>query len=324
VPAGSEEVRAWFALPDDRDELQSIRGLKIDVEAPPGTRVERRETRDARGNRFLFVEARGAAGGTLRVSTTFDLERREALHRLDPAATRPPTESERQRMARYLEDDTNVVATPAISEAARSAVGTEENPVRVARSLYDWTLEHVQYWVKFPDRMKASGVGSSVYCFEQCTGNCTDFHSLFAAAARSTGLPTRMVYGSFLKAPLDGEEKDQSYHCWIEFWAPELGWIPLDVAVADLFVDDFELDDENRGLVDLTVAAGYRGPDPERVEYYFGNLDARRVTWHRGRDLELDPPPAAGRINALPKAHVEVDGVPQTGWTRMLTFVEHR
>jgi len=148
---------------------------------------------------------------------------------------------------------------------------------------------------------------------------------LYAAAARAVSLPTRMVYGSFFKAPLDGVDQDQSYHCWIEFFAPNLGWVPLDVAVADIFVDDFELDDTNRSLVDLTVAAGYRGPDAGLVDYYFGNLDARRVTWNRGRDLALDPEPRAGRPNALPKAHVEVDGKPlaeKAGWTRKLTFVE--
>jgi transglutaminase-like putative cysteine protease len=25
---------------------------------------------------------------------------------------------------------------------------------------------------------------------------------------------------------LMGEDQDQSYHCWAEFYAPGLGWIP--------------------------------------------------------------------------------------------------
>ena len=44
-----------------------------------------------------------------------------------------------------------------------------------------------------------------------------------------------------------------------------------------------------------------------------------------GRDLTLDPPAAAGRINALPKAYVELDGkaAPEKDvWTRKLTYKE--
>ena len=63
------------------------------------------------------------------------------------------------------------------------------------------------------------------------------------------------------------------------------------------------------------------------VDYYFGNLDARRVTWNVGRDLKLDPAPAVGVVHALPKAVIEVDGKPlpeKEAWTRKLTFTEKR
>ncbi len=323
VPAGAQSVHGWFALPDDNDALQELKQLDIRTDVPDGAVVKTEQVRDEAGNRFLYLDAKNAAGKRIVLETNFELERHEALNVVDANATRPLTAKERAKFAPYLTGSTNVVATAPIAAAAREAVAGNDNPVAKARLLYDWTLDHVQYWVKFPDRMKSSGVGSSVYCFEQCTGNCTDFHSLYSAAAQATGLPTRMVYGSFFKGPLEGEDADQSYHCWIEFWAPQLGWIPLDVAVADVFVDDFALDDDNRRGVSLTLADGYAGPDAAMVDYYFGNLDARRVTWNRGRDLVLAG--ASGPINALPKAHVEVDGVPlkeKAGWTRKLTFHE--
>jgi len=206
---------------------------------------------------------------------------------------------------------------------AASITGGETNPVRKARLLYDWTLGNVDYWVKHPDRLKASPVGSADYCLSSRTGNCTDFHSLWTALARSSGIPTRMVYGSFFKKANDGKDADQSYHCWIEFWAPGIGWTVQDVAVADLFVGDFVLDDANREKVILTTAAGYEGGDPAMVEYYFGSIDDRRVVWHRGRDLVLEG--ASAPVNALPKAWVEADGkalAEKTGWTRKLTFRE--
>lgn len=324
VPDGAQQVDAWFALPDRNDPLQAVGDLQVDVEAPDGVQVEHREASDVEGNRFLYLRATGASGSTLSVTTTFTVERTEQRASTDPADTRPLTAAERTKFAKYLMEGRNVVVTPEIRKAAAAAVGDERNPMRMHRALYDWTLEHVQYWVKAPASLKSSGVGSSTYTFEECTGNCTDFHSLYAAAARSQGLPTRMVYGSFFKEPLDGVDKDQSYHCWIEFWAPEIGWVPLDVAVADLYLDDFRTDEANASLVSLTLADGYHGPDPARVDYYFGNLEARRVTWHRGRDLEIVDPvaPQAGKLNDLPKAHVEIDGVTSSEWSRKLTFHE--
>ena len=90
------------------------------------------------------------------------------------------------------------------------------------------------------------------------------------------------------------------------------------------FVDDCEVDDANRSKVALTPAAGYDGLDREMVDHSFGNLAARRVTWHRGRDLAPDPPPAAGPVNALPKARAEAYGEPFSSWTRTLTLEELR
>ncbi len=87
----------------------------------------------------------------------------------------------------------------------------------------------------------------------------------------------------------------------------------------------FEITDRNRELVNRTTPEGYRGPDPELVDYYFGSLEPRRVIFSRGRDLELDPPQANGPVNALPKAYVELDGRVRTeeeGWTRKLTYRE--
>lgn len=324
VPASTTEVDAWFALPADDDDLQRVSAFAVDVDAPTAAAVETREVRDAVGNRFLHVEARNAAGGSIVVTTTFDLTRTEAVHAADPDQTRPLTPDERRELTAYLEENANVQMTPQVEATAAEVVGDERNPVRQARLLYDWVLDHVTYWVKDPSRMKASAVGSSEYCMDQRCGNCTDFHSLYTALARAAGLPTRMVYGSFFKGPLDGQDRDQSYHCWVEFFAPELGWIPLDVAIADVYVPDFPLNDANAELVALTLADGYDGPDADLVDYYFGNLDARRVTWNRGRDLHL-PGAATGPINALPKAHVEFDGeavAEKSGWTRTLTFVE--
>jgi transglutaminase-like putative cysteine protease len=203
--------------------------------------------------------------------------------------------------------------------------------VKAARKIYDWVLDNIDYWVKDPANKKASPVGSSEYCLTTKTGNCTDFHSLWVALGRSAGIPSRIVYGSIFKPELAGKDSDQSYHCWPVFYATGIGWISQDVAVADIFHGTFPLNDANAEKVRLTTASGYSGPDEKLVNWYFGNIDDRRVVWSTGRDLKLDPPQAAGPVNALPKAYVEVDGVvfgeksadgKTVQWTRKLTYTE--
>jgi transglutaminase-like putative cysteine protease len=318
VPPGAQEVRVWMALPQE-DALQKVSNLHVDSPYPWQI------TKDSEGNRVLFVEAKSPKEGTYPITTTFDLTRKEDRHEITPDKTRPLNDAEKQRFAAELSGNANVVLSPEVRDLSAKIVGGEKNPILASQKLYDWTLKNVDYWVKTPATKKASPVGSSEYCLSTRTGNCTDFHSLYAALSRSAGIPTRMLYGSFFKKELDGKDVDQSYHCWVEFYAPEVGWIPLDVAVADIFVGDFNVTPENDELVRRTTAAGYTGPDPAMVDYYFGNVEERRVLWSVGRDIELDPKPAGGAVNALPKAYVEIDGkaaAEKTAWKRKMTYTE--
>ena len=73
---------------------------------------------------------------------------------------------------------------------------------------------------------------------------------------------------------------------------------------------------------ELTTATGYKGADPQMVDYYFGNLDERRVVWSVGRDLTMAPAQEAGPVNALPKMYVEVDGKVYNDWSRKFTYKE--
>src|SRR6266550_5851335 len=318
VPEGTKRVRVWAALPQD-DPAQQIKNLKID--APYPYRVEL----DSEGSKVLFLEADAPKEKEFKVVTSFVLTRSEVRSGVDAKKAKPISEAERVRLAHYLQPNKHVIIDGDIRKLSLQIVGNEQNPVLAARKLYDWVLENVEYWVKDPKNKKASPVGSTSYCLTFRTGNCTDFESLWASLARARGIPTQIVYGSFLKPDLRAQDQDQSYHCWAEFYAPGLGWVHHDVAVADLYHGDFPVNADNERLLRLTVADGVFGNDPAKVNYYFGNLDERRVVWSRNRDLTLTPRQDGEPVNALPKAYVEVDGKvhPEgTGWTRKLTYRE--
>jgi transglutaminase-like putative cysteine protease len=210
-------------------------------------------------NRYAYFEVENP-GPTLNVAATFTLERHEANTSPQPSAAQPIAEKVAARHRVELAANTHVPVNDRYRQLAHEIVGDERNPVVQAKKVYDWVL----------------------------------------------GIPTRMVYGSFFqgestpipnKASLDGKDTDASYHCWVEFFAPGVGWVPLDVALADLL------------------------PTREQQEWYFGNLDARRVTWSYGRDLILAPKQDGGPVNAMHKVYVEIDGKPHAAWERKFTYV---
>jgi hypothetical protein len=135
------------------------------------------------------------------------------------------------------------------------------------RSAFGWTYQHVNYWVKDPEHLKASPVGSSEYCLGSKTGNCTDINSLLSSLAIASGIPTRMVYGSLLKPTLNGADSDASYHCWVEFFAPQLGWIPVDASLANIYAEEIKLTDANKeiGRVDHIYRVSRQRPRKNRL-----------------------------------------------------------
>jgi hypothetical protein len=328
VPEGAQRIRVWFVLPQEDPipgdgAVSAQRVSDLQIEAPYPYRVER----DSEGSKLLYLDATNPQEKELKIVETFVLTRNEVRTIVDASKAKPLTEADRTKFAPYLAANKHVEIDDDMRKLAHEIVGDEANPVLAARKLYDWVLHNVDYWVKDPKNKKASPVGSATYCLTFRTGNCTDFESLWTSLARAQGIPTRIVYGSFFKPDLNGNDLDQSYHCWATFYAPGLGWIPHDVAVADMYAGEMPVTTDNEVLMRRTTADVMFGADPAKVEYYFGNLDERRIVWSIGRDLILNPRQDGEPVNALPKAYIEIDGKvhPEgAGWVRKLTYRERR
>src|SRR5262245_32472727 len=189
VPEGAQQVRIWFAVPQD-DTQSEIQHFTAEAAYPI------RYGQDSQGNKIGYLEVQAPQEKQVIIREAFTLTRTEIRKTPDPAATRPLTEQERSKLAAYLQPSTYVIINDQIKALPDQIVGGEANPVLAARKIYDWTLANIDYWVKDPERLKASPVGSTEYCLRTKTGNCTDFHSLFASLAQASGIPTKMVYGS--------------------------------------------------------------------------------------------------------------------------------
>ncbi len=189
IPKGSQDVRIWFAVPQE-DSYSTTRNLKV------GGDYAVHYDRDSWENRVGYIDIKNPAGDQVTVNEEFDMTRTEVRNSINPAETRPLTDRERAALAAYLQPATHVIVNDEVKKLAASITKGETNPVIAARKLSDWTYQNVNYWVKDPEHLKASPIGSTKCCLRSTTGNCTDFHSLFASLAISSGIPVRMVYGS--------------------------------------------------------------------------------------------------------------------------------
>jgi transglutaminase-like putative cysteine protease len=290
IPKTAETVQIWFWLPDD-DASQKLLDVTVQ-EAPKGYQI----TRDATyGHRYLHAEV-SHPNAAITMDTDFVIRRSAVSIALDPARAGQLNELHRQEFARELRLDVpNMEVTADIAALAQNICGQEQNVVRKTRLLFDWVVDNTNHYSR-PNAPKSSGKGSTAYCLTEKGGSCTDMHSLFISLARAQGIPTRLQFGTLLKPINEGKALDPGYRCWVEYFVPNYGWIPADLAAANT--------------------------NPAKRDFYFSGLDERRIHFVEGRDLELSPKQAGPRLNLLISAYVEVDGKPHASFKRVLKFEE--
>jgi transglutaminase-like putative cysteine protease len=257
----------WVPVPHD-DDYQRITNLKIEATAPYHVST------DALGNHILGIESTTPPSVTVK----FDCVRKEHLR---PAASTGAVPVGPADRARWLAPDRLVPIDDQIKKWAREVVDAAHahTDLEMARAIYD----HVVATVKYDKTGKGWGRGDIYYACDARRGNCTDFHAIFIGYARAMGVPARFSIGFPLPAER-GHGSIAGYHCWAEFYAEGIGWIPIDASEA--------------------------GKNPSMREYFFGTHDENRVELSRGRDLILTPRQAADPVNYLVYPYAEVDGKP--------------
>jgi transglutaminase-like putative cysteine protease len=263
-----KSFRLWIPIPHD-DDSQRIANLRIDSSVPYKLGA------DALGNQVLSIESSTPPS----VSVKFDCVRKEHL-RPNPSPGRAQELSPEDR-ARWLAPDRLVPIDDKIRGWAKEVVTAAHarSDLDMARAIYD----HIVATVKYDKTGKGWGRGDIYYACDARRGNCTDFHAIFIGYARAMGIPARFSIGF----PIPGERGHGSiagYHCWAEFYAKGIGWIPVDASEA--------------------------AKNPAMREYFFGTHDENRVEFTRGRDLQLTPSQSAPPLNYFVYPYAEVDGKP--------------
>jgi len=270
IPSG-EKVRIWIPQ-SHSDAFQTVKVVSATGDLPL------KKTHESKyENEIYFAEASKTKQPELHFEVVYDVVRRERLtFRIYSPHLEAVRLSDRERRE-YLAPDVLVPTTGLPAELAAKVTDGKASPLDKARAIYDYIFTTMRY-----DKTGTGwGRGDVLYACDAKKGNCTDFHSLFIAMARSQGIPARFEIG-FPLPPDKHSSEIAGYHCWAEFFEPQHGWIPVDISEA--------------------------WKHPEKRDYFFGAHDDNRVEFTMGRDLELSPKQDGKPLNYFVYPYVEVEG----------------
>ena len=270
LPAG-ERVRIWIPAAHS-DAFQEVKVISAN-----GDLTLKKTHESTFGNEMYFAEAGRPKQAELHFEILYDVVRHE---RLTLGVSTPHLAevklNERERK-QDLGPDKLVPVTGLPAELAVKVTEGKTVPLEKARAIYDYVFTTMRY-----DKTGSGwGRGDVLYACDAKKGNCTDFHSLFMAMARSQGIPARFEIG-FPLPPDKHSGEIAGYHCWSDFFEPQHGWIPVDISEA--------------------------WKHQEKRDYFFGAHDANRVQFTMGRDLELSPKQDGAPLNYFVYPYVEVAG----------------
>jgi transglutaminase-like putative cysteine protease len=268
LPPG-KVAHVWVPVPPVNDQQDVTLESR---ELPGKARLGRDPTY---GNVILYIDARADAEGKIPLKLMYKVTRREVRTEGKEGIARHEAD---RTIARFLQPDERVPITGKPLELLKDR-DVPMDALLASRAFYDIVNKHMTYAKDTP----GWGQGDAVFACNSGRGNCSDFHSLFIALARSRKIPAKFEIGFPLPAKR-GAGEIAGYHCWAWFLPRGTGWIPVDISEAN--------------------------KNPSMAEYYFGNLTEDRAMFSTGRDITLAPRQKGKPLNFFVYPYVEVDGKP--------------
>lgn len=153
----------------------------------------------------------------------------------------------------------HILFTPFIRQLCAELKGSETNPIKIARSFYDYCTTKVTY-----SYMREYFAITQIpeYCGLNLKGDCGVQALLFITLCRCAGIPAKWQSGKFVTP------YDCGSHDWAMFYVEPYGWMFCDPSFG---------------------GSAFRSGSKLRHEYYFGNLDPFRMAANSEFQAELTP-----------------------------------
>ena len=273
------EVRLWIPYPVSTTD-QLINDIKV-----TGDYSESAVYTDRKNQTPILFARWDKDAKNRKLMFTFHAERAEVRSKDFPR--REPC-WDRQAFASYLGATRLGPVDGDVKKLALGITRGEKTVLAKAKAIYEWTCANTY---RDPNT-RGCGIGDVTALLQNPGGKCTDISSLYIALARAAGVPAREVFG--LRLGKKAEEDITGYqHCWVEFYLPGYGWVPVDPADVRkaMLVENLKLE------------------DPKTVEYksyYWGGIDPYRIKLATGRDVMLNPPQSGEPLNTFGYPYAQV------------------
>ncbi len=166
--------------------------------------------------------------------------------------------TEEQIDARYLQPEAGIESDNAeIKARARALTLNKKTTTAKVEAIATFVVDRLSYDLASTSRNKGALAG-----YENGTGVCSEYASLFVAMARASGIPARLVYGWARDTGLEGALNAQVRHVWAEYYDAEKGWVAIDPTFAEAQSDVLAFDAANHIAQDWsnsTLSASFGG-----------------------------------------------------------------
>jgi hypothetical protein len=267
-------LKIWQPAPISTDSQTEVAMISVE---PASYVVQPATLDDNLGDIYLEVPLAGLSGD-LHIEIRFEFKRYEQRFTMIDPDNVGAYDTSSALYREYTASRKNIFITPEIADKARQIVGSEQNPYRAARMIYDYILEQVTYSHMPYGAIESLNIPASVYVHEHGYGDCGAQSMYFAALCGSLGIPARATGGYQLFPGMEGS------HFWAEFYLPHYGWVPVDTSVAQIA----------NYLPELKPAA-----KQAYQNYLFGSLDPYRWVVQKDVDMPFSPPAAEPTAMAL-------------------------
>ena len=140
---------------------------------------------------------------------------------LEPDKTGTLADIPKEIKEQYLNDASKFdINDPYIKKLTQKVVGNEKNCYWIARKIYNYVLDEVDYEL-------GAGWNSASKVLRSGRGSCSEFSFSMIAMCRAAGLPARFV-GSVVVRYDDASTDYGVFHRWAQVYLPNYGWITFD------------------------------------------------------------------------------------------------